>query len=102
MKITFCNQLIWLIKAEGRLERANALRKILHLSQYQLNDESVKVLQVIYKFKRNWILYSVNVANLVKVNRKEGLLMLFLLLLHLYGYIPLAVKGVKKDTSLKW
>ena len=27
MKIIFCNHLIWLIKGEGHLERANALRK---------------------------------------------------------------------------
>ena len=34
MNITFCIHLIWLIKGEARLKRANALRKTLHLLQY--------------------------------------------------------------------
>ena len=37
VNITFCIHLIWLIKEEGRLKRANALRKTLHLLQYLLN-----------------------------------------------------------------
>ena len=60
----FCIHLKWLIKKEGHLERASALRKNLR--------EIVKALPLILRFKRDQSRWKI-VAKSERVNKKEVL-----------------------------
>ena len=73
------------------LERENALRK---------NPTPFAVSLKFTSSRKTRFLQ--NMANLVKVNRKEGLYIGGVLVATTPLWLPLAIKGVKKDTLLKW
>ena len=96
--MSFCNHLIWLIEGEGRLKRANALRKTFTVSlKSRERKDTAANLQVQKRvdssLKKKWQTWSKSTGRGIY----RGYSCCYCI-----SMVTLSCKRSKKDTSLKW